>query len=218
MTCLQHGPYGARSHSLSYRQKPPPILLEVVLSLGKNIKLRRVELGMPAKELAERVGVSPSYISKIESDTLSPSLELLSKLVKELDVSYGELLMGPSPTARTDPSSDYVAVVRAEDRMTVRIPARDVIYEILTPDLQGDYEFVLIHQEPHEGGEEFFAHEEGRESVLVLEGTLRVDVRETTYQLGVGDCLTLDATLPHRYLNEADERATWIFIACPPSL
>jgi len=133
-------------------------------------------------------------------------------------VSYGELLMGPSPTARADPSSDYVAVVRAEDRMTVRIPARDVIYEILTPDLQGDYEFVLVNQEPHEGGEEFFAHEEGRESVLVLEGTLRVDISETTYKLEAGDCLTLDATLPHRYLNEADERATWIFIACPPSL
>jgi transcriptional regulator with XRE-family HTH domain len=188
------------------------------LSLGTNIKLRRVQIGMPAKELAERVGVSPSYISKIESDVLSPSLELLSRLVKELDVSYGELLMGPRTGARADPSSGYVAVVRTEDRMTVRIPARDAIYAILTPDLQGDYEFVLIEQGPHEGGEEFFAHEKGRESILVLEGTLRVDVRDTTYKLERGDCLTLDATLPHRYLNEADDKGVWVFVAVPPSL
>jgi mannose-6-phosphate isomerase-like protein (cupin superfamily) len=88
----------------------------------------------------------------------------------------------------------------------------------LTPDLQGDYEFVWIEQEPHAGGEELFAHETGRESVLVLEGTLHVYVGETDFELSAGDCLTFNATAPHRYANEGEDNVVWIYVTCPPSL
>jgi transcriptional regulator with XRE-family HTH domain len=188
------------------------------VSLGKNLKLRRVELGIPAKELAERVGVSPSYISKIENDIVSPSLALLRKLVNELDVHYADLLMDVSPPPTTAQTRGSVSLVRAKERMTLRVPARGPIYQILSPNLQGNCEFVWIEQEPGVGGEELFGHETGCESVLVLEGVLQVDVAGTSYELIAGDCLTFDATIPHRYVNPGEKKAVWVYVAVPPSL
>lgn len=189
------------------------------MSLGKAIKLRRIELDMPARALAERVGVSPSTISKIENDVISPSLDLLRKIVKELDVSYRELLVEPDGTpAGAAPGGDAATLVEADRRKTLHIPARGPTFEILTPDLQGAYEFVWIEQEPGEGGEELFAHDSGLESVLVIGGKLQVTVAESVYILEPGDCLTFDATRPHRYQARGPEKAVWVYVAAPPSL
>ena len=188
------------------------------MSLGKNIRLRRVELGMAAKTLAEEVNVSPSYISKIETDSVTPSLDLLRKMVSALDVHYADLLMDAAPAAPIVSARGSTVCISAEERITLRVPARGTIYQILTPDLQGDYEFVWIEQEPGVGGEELFAHEKGRESVLVLEGVLNVYVGDTNHQMSAGDCLTFDAALPHRYMNEGEGKTVWIYVAVPPSL
>jgi transcriptional regulator with XRE-family HTH domain len=189
------------------------------MSLGKAIKLRRIELDMPARVLAERVGVSPSTISKIENDVISPSLDLLRRIVKELDVSYRELLVEPEEApASAAPTGDRAALVKADRRKTLHIPARGPTFEILTPDLQGSYEFVWIEQEPGEGGQELFAHDSGLESVLVMEGVLEITVAESVYVLEPGDCLTFDATRPHRYQTRGPEKAVWVYVAAPPSL
>jgi uncharacterized cupin superfamily protein len=91
-------------------------------------------------------------------------------------------------------------------------------YQILTPDRQGDMEFVLLEVEPGEGGLEFFAHEKGEESIFVMEGVLHVYIEDNVFVLHKGDCLTFDARLPHRYANEGTEKAVWTYIAVPPAL
>jgi transcriptional regulator with XRE-family HTH domain len=189
------------------------------MSLGKAIKLRRIELDMPARVLAERVGVSPSTISKIENDLLSPSLDLLRKIVAELDVSYRELLVEPDEAPSSSAGGgEPMTLVKADERKTLHIPARGPVFEMLTPNVQGPYEFVWIEQEPGEGGDELFSHETGVESVLVLEGVLQVTVAESVTVLEAGDCLTFDATLPHQYQAQGQEKAVWVYVAAPPSL
>ena len=189
------------------------------MTLGKNIKLRRVELDMPAKTLAEKVGVSPGYISKIENDEVAPSLDTLRGIVKALETSYHVLLIDDDQAspAEQDGAGDATVVTR-EDRKRLHVPNRGSVFEILTPDLQGAFEFVRVEQRPGKGGEELFGHQSGHESVLVLEGVLHVYIGETAHILRAGDCLTFDASQPHRYVNEGTEKAVWVYVAAPPSL
>ena len=63
-------------------------------SLGKKIKLARIESDLIQSELADRMGVTQNYISLIETDKKMPSLKTLIKIARELDVSPGELLSG----------------------------------------------------------------------------------------------------------------------------
>jgi len=191
------------------------------LSFGKNVRLLRIHRGLTAKALAEKVGVSPSMISKIEHDTVNPSHDTLRRIAIELHVSLSDLVDperdygAPETTGRHD---GRVSVVRQDQRKLLWLPRSGMTYQILSPDLQGAAELVWLESEPGEGGSEFFAHERGEECFLVLEGVLHVYIEDKVVILDKGDCLTFDARLPHRYANEGTEKVVAIYIAVPPAL
>ena len=57
------------------------------------IKQRRTELGLSQRELAKRVGVSDAYITQLETrERINPSLDVLRRLAKALQVSVAELV------------------------------------------------------------------------------------------------------------------------------
>lgn len=62
------------------------------------IKTRREELGLTQRDLAKLVGKKPSYISMIESEKLSPSLEIFRKFFEVLD-KQAELKLDKVKTA-----------------------------------------------------------------------------------------------------------------------
>jgi transcriptional regulator with XRE-family HTH domain len=197
--------------------------------IGLNIRLLRVRQGMAAKVLAERIQVSPSLISKIETGASSPSMDVLRRIAVELHVSLSELVApppppqgdlrgsGPANSTPQDVRRGMVALVRAGERRRLQLPS-GIVYQLLTPDSQGAAEVVWVEMEPGKGGATLFAHRHGEELVLALEGQISVYLRDDAYRLQAGDCLTFDATMPHRYCNEGTENAAFIFMSVPPAL
>ena len=53
--------------------------------IGEKIKAIRMEKKITAKELAERVEVTPGYISQIERDLISPSLSVLMRIADAIE-------------------------------------------------------------------------------------------------------------------------------------
>lgn len=60
--------------------------------LGKNIKKARKNAGLTQSELAEKVGVHVSYISRIERGVVNSSIEVIESIAKELKVKSSEIL------------------------------------------------------------------------------------------------------------------------------
>ncbi|WP_018664686.1 helix-turn-helix domain-containing protein [Heyndrickxia acidiproducens] len=61
--------------------------------IGNRIKELRLKKGLSINQLAERAGVSKSYISYIEREIrFNPSLEFLTKIAKPLDTTVEYLL------------------------------------------------------------------------------------------------------------------------------
>ena len=56
---------------------------------------------MTVREIARRVGVSPSLISQIERDKVNPSVSTLWGLVTVLGLNMGDLFSGREPQSRT---------------------------------------------------------------------------------------------------------------------
>lgn len=63
------------------------------MSIGANIKDRRLALGMTQKELAEKVNVDQSMICQIERGTKSPSLPLGKEIADALNCDLDSLLI-----------------------------------------------------------------------------------------------------------------------------
>ena len=56
------------------------------LSIGQIIKILRAAIGLKQKDLADKVGIQPHYLSLVEAGKREPSLAVLRKIASELDV------------------------------------------------------------------------------------------------------------------------------------
>ena len=59
--------------------------------LGRAVRLRRTEIGMKRRELAEQAELSYPYISEIENGSKEPSNRALRQIAAALDVSSADL-------------------------------------------------------------------------------------------------------------------------------
>lgn len=66
------------------------------------IKERRRLLNLTQSELAERIGISTSYVSLLEKGQKQPTLGILQRMLRELDINFYSIRLTPLPaqTAR----------------------------------------------------------------------------------------------------------------------
>src|SRR5918992_4028602 len=84
------------------------------MDIGRRIRDVREDLGMPAAELARRVGVAPNTVWRYESGEREPSMAMLEKIARALRTQPAELLREQSPSAEA--LSDLSRALRERDR------------------------------------------------------------------------------------------------------
>src|SRR5215210_6286297 len=84
-------------------------------AIGEQLRARRHERGLSLRDLADRLGVSPSLISQIERGRANPSVSTLYQIVAELEVSLDELLFNDRRAADPAPAS-AAPVLRGRER------------------------------------------------------------------------------------------------------
>jgi XRE family transcriptional regulator, fatty acid utilization regulator len=62
-----------------------------MMSLGKEIRKARVDIGMNQKALAERSKLSQKYMSQIERDDADPRFSIVQRIAEALGVSLDQL-------------------------------------------------------------------------------------------------------------------------------
>jgi transcriptional regulator with XRE-family HTH domain len=187
-------------------------------AIGEQLRARRHEHGLSLRELADRLGVSPSLISQIERGRANPSVSTLYQIVAELDVSLDELLFNDRRAAGPAPAS-APPVLRGKERKRIRL-ASGVIWERLTTTSEPGVEFLYVMYEV--GGasspEDAYQRHSGHEWGYVLSGTLQVTVGFRQYLLEPGDSLSLESSTPHRLANAGDTpvHAIWFVLGRDP--
>jgi transcriptional regulator with XRE-family HTH domain len=184
--------------------------------VGNRLREEREKRGMSLRELARRVGVSPSLVSQIELDRVNPSVSTLYALVTELGVTMGEVFGAPAEERPARPRSGGDGLAeRPETRRVINL-ASGVRWERLTPHSDGDVEFLYV--EYPVGAESCPADalmtHGGREYGYVTSGTLGVRVGFDEYELERGGSIAFDSSSPHRLWTIGDEpvHAIWVVI------
>lgn len=65
--------------------------------IGRNIRRYRLKRGMTQEALAERAGITPVYVSQIETGVRRASLPVLLRITEALDTHIAYLLTGDAP-------------------------------------------------------------------------------------------------------------------------
>src|SRR5690349_22250228 len=101
--------------------------------VGARLRTERERRGISLRELARRVGVSPSLVSQIELDRVNPSVSTLYALVTELGMTMSDVFGdGPATQLIRARSDDDSLVARPETRRVINL-ASGVRWERLTP-------------------------------------------------------------------------------------
>lgn len=176
--------------------------------LGGKIREKRQEKGMNLKDLASRIGKTPSFLSQVERGLAEPSITSLRRIATALDVPIFYFLMD---SAETSP------VVRRDARKVFSFPGYRLTFELLSPDLNRDMEIIQGRLEP--GGvtcDPPLAHA-GEEATLVIQGSMEIQVGDDIYHLEQGDCIYYYASLPHKITNTGKKQLVFVSAITPPN-
>jgi DNA-binding XRE family transcriptional regulator/mannose-6-phosphate isomerase-like protein (cupin superfamily) len=179
--------------------------------IGDRLRATRQARGLSLRELADRLGVSPSLISQIETGRARPSVSTLYAIANELAISIDELLFidgdrsgraGGGTDGGVKRGASTGRVQRPGTRKAIRL-ASGVIWERLTTESEPGIDFLYVTYEV--GGasspEHEFQRHGGREWGYVLTGRLGVTIGFDDYILEPGDAVAIDSTTPHRLYN-----------------
>ena len=79
---------------------------EINIQIGEQIKLAREDTGMTQEQLAERVSVSPQYVSDLERGVVGVSIPTLKRICSCLGVSSDQILFGKQPENQVSAIAD----------------------------------------------------------------------------------------------------------------
>jgi transcriptional regulator with XRE-family HTH domain len=173
--------------------------------IGEQLRVRRQARGLSLRDLAERLGCSPSLISQIERGLANPSVSTLYGMVAELDVSLDELLFNERRPTSSAAAPGAEPIQRGRERHRIRL-ASGVLWERLTTVSEPGVEFLYVIYEVDGASSpaDAFQRHAGHEWGYVLSGTLQVTIGFRQYTLEPGDSISLDSTTPHRLANIGD--------------
>ncbi|GGU54885.1 transcriptional regulator [Pseudomonas laurentiana] len=156
------------------------------------LKLLRKKLGITLEALAEKAGMTKSYLSKVERGLNTPSIAAALKLASALNVKVEELFAADAPT------QERYSLVRSHQRQSLP-GAREVSsYAVLASQISHRSLLPFMLSPPTEFSDSTFKEHEGEEFLFVHEGQVEVDFMNERVILERGDALYFNAQTPHR--------------------
>lgn len=176
--------------------------------IGDRIKRRRLKLGLTQEELAARTELSKGFISQLERNLTSPSIQTLMDILEVLGVDI----------------SDFFA--KDEDEKVVFTPDdmfekedEDIHSSVLwlVPNAQKNaLEPIMVTVSP--GGSTYPDDpHEGEEFGYVLMGSVTLVLGMRRFKLKKGDSFCFKPTEEHYLINNTQRDARVIWVSTPPS-
>jgi transcriptional regulator with XRE-family HTH domain len=218
----------------------PPPRIDPVNNLGSRVRTERLRSGMSLREVARRLGVSPSFVSQLENGKSQPSVATLYALSQLLNLSIDDLF---------SPEQTDVAVAdgaRMQDVLTKRLSRTDfgspgeawpveedtprfvlvepetrprlvmdsgVIWEQLATNGDGNLDFMEIVYPPGSSSttDSRMLRHQGMEYGYLLSGELEITYGFDSHTLRAGESMALDSTVPHLFTNRGTTPARGIW-------
>ncbi|HXJ23895.1 MAG TPA: XRE family transcriptional regulator [Polyangia bacterium] len=167
---------------------------EPVLTVGANLRRLRVKRGLSLERLAQRSHVSRAMLSQIELGRSAPTITVLWKIARALDVPFSALI--------ADQGDAAPLVVSARGSRLITNHAGTFTSRPLFPGGEPRrtefYELRLAAG----GDERAAAHPAGTaENLVVAIGQVEIVIARAVHRLETGDAIYFAADVPHVYRN-----------------
>jgi transcriptional regulator with XRE-family HTH domain len=189
--------------SESLTQTPPRV------DVGERLRTIRRLRRRTLKEVADRAGLSESFLSQVERGRTSVSIASLQRIAGALGIEVSDVFA--SDGARRP------RILRRDVRPYVAWGALGR-KALLTPKPFHSVEVVAADIEPGgTTGDEPYAHGDSEEVFVVVSGEIELQLGDDVFELSEGDSAQYRSSTPHRVRNRSAVPAEVLFIVSPPS-
>ncbi len=178
-------------------------------TLGADLRALRKTRGLTLTDLSETLGRSVGWLSQIERDLSSPSINDLRAIAAALDAPIS-MLFGQASA----PADEVGLIVRKGARRPIGSGEQGLVEELLSPDLTDDFEVVhstflpgCVLQEP--------VTRPTQEVGYVISGQLDLEIDGKMFTLNAGDSFRVRGE-PFRWMNPTETPAVVIWVIAPP--
>lgn len=176
------------------------------LRIGERIKNLRKASNLTQEELAERAGLTKGFISQIERDLTSISVDSLAQLLDALDETLADFFRD---------TVDPKIIFCKSDRRQLNKDGMKA-FELLIKGAQNrQMDPVICTLAP---GESTFIDEphEGEEFGFVLQGRISIFWGDKEYRAKKDECFYYECDREHYITNTGRKNATFLWISSPP--
>ena len=178
---------------------------DAVHEIGSKVREARLRQNMNQKELADKVGLTPSFISQLENNQISPSLNSFLHICSSLGVSPGLFLEGDRQDTRRWFISRHDVFARGTS-----IAEGIESFLMLDDDRFSVYMITLL---PNAALSRHFTAHGKPEFYHVAEGVVTVSAGGKEQKLVAGDSVYFIEKAPSAWKNEGGETARLVAVA-----
>jgi transcriptional regulator with XRE-family HTH domain len=177
------------------------------MDIGKKIRSLRLGNNLTQEELAKRLALTKGYISQIENNLTSPSMQTLFAILE---------VLGTDVHAFFSKEEEQIYVYKKEDfNVKVNEDLKHMISWIVPNALKYEMEPIIIDIEP--GGQSIMDDPHpGEEFGYVLEGQVTLVVNKKRYTIRKGETFYYLANKEHYLMNTSQLHAKVLWISTPP--
>ncbi len=174
------------------------------MDLGKKIKDRRILLNLTQEELADRCELTKSYISQLENNKTSPSLETLTNILE---------VLGSDLSTFFHEEEDRPIVFNKDDFYICEYNGYDITWLVPNSQIQA-MEPIIVNLEEKQKTTEDMPHD-GEEFGYVLEGEIYVIYGNMKKRVKKGESFYYKTDKMH-YI-ESIKKSKVLWVSCPPN-
>ncbi|MBN3491157.1 helix-turn-helix transcriptional regulator [Acholeplasma equirhinis] len=180
-----------------------------MLDIGKKIRALRLGNNLTQEELANRLELTKGYISQLENNLTSPSIQTLFAILEVLGVEPYEFFSKPE-------DEDAKIVFTKEDYYEKESPELGSVISWIVPNaLKYEMEPIIIEIKP--GGQSTIDDSHpGEEFGYVLEGQVTLVLNKKRFIVKKGETFYYMANKEHYIINTGNSIAKVLWISTPP--
>ena len=173
--------------------------------VGANLRRLRVKRGLSLERMAKASGVSRAMLGQIELGHSTPTINVVWKIARALDVSFATLITEHAATSTAIVLRDRAKLLTSHDgSFTSR-----ALFPFDEPRNVEFYELSLAANSVEEAD----AHPVGTtENLVVTAGDLELTVGKSRHQIRTGDAIFFEADVPHSYRNPGSTTLTMYLV------
>lgn len=176
---------------------------EMSENIGENIRSVRKKNKMTLKTLADKTGFSISFLSQLERNKSSATLESLKKISIALGVNPGYFFQNQMLEQERIESSKLEELQISNQNIHYQSLSNDMEYPIFSP--------LLVTLKPKQNEGNLFQHP-GQEFLYVLKGTLTVVIENKKYDLTSNQSIMFDSNQKHYWYNYTNSEVQFLCV------